>query len=180
MSDYHFSLILSGDVDSGDVDANLDLLFEAGCDDATFGSVDATSYAEFDRKADSLALAIGSAIQNLESVGAIRVVRVEPDALVTAAEIAERLGRSRESVRLLISGDRGAGDFPAPISHLRTRNRLWRWSDVAMWARLADPDALESAQLIAAVNAALDLRSSTHSLPNDGRKLVKSLGRRVA
>ena len=175
MSDYHFSLILSGEIEG-----KLDGLFEVGCDDATFGSVDGTAYAEFDREGASLALAIGSAIHDVESVSGIRVVRVEPDPLVTASDIAERLGRSRESVRLLISGERGAGNFPSPISHLRTRNRLWRWSDVAAWAGLADVDALQDAQLIAAVNAALDLRSTAPLLPNDGRKLVTSLGRRVA
>jgi len=175
MSDHHFSLILSGPVE-----AKLDDLFEAGCDDATFGSVDGMAYAEFDREAESLVLAIGSAIHDVESIADIRVTHVEPDALVTASEIAERLGRSRESVRLLISGERGAGDFPSPISHLRSRNRLWRWSDVAAWAQLEDVDALESAKLIAAVNAALELRSSTRLLPTDARKLVASLGRRVA
>jgi predicted DNA-binding transcriptional regulator AlpA len=174
MSDYHFSLILSGETEG-----KLDGLFEAGCDDATFGSVDGTAYAEFDREGASLALAIGSAIHDVESVSGIRVVHVEPDPLVTASDIAERLGRSRESVRLLISGERGNGNFPSPISHLRTRNRLWRWSDVAAWAGLADFDTLQDAQLIAAVNAALDLRSTRPSLPNEGRKLVASIGRHV-
>lgn len=65
--------------------------------------------------------------------------RVEPDDLVTMSEIAERRGRSRESVRVLVAGRRGRGDFPAPVSHLRSRSRLWRWPEVAERAGLGSP-----------------------------------------
>ena len=94
--------------------------------------------------------------------------------LVTAAEVAERLGRSRESVRLLIAGKRGSGRFPAPVSHLRARNRLWRWSDIAAWAG-ANADELARARLIAALNAALELRNTAPQLSEDVRSLVRSV-----
>ena len=88
MAEYNFTLILDGDVEN-----HLDELFEAGCDDATFGTVDGVHYADFDREASSLAEAIASAIDDVESVPGLRVRRVEPDDLVTASEIAGRLQR---------------------------------------------------------------------------------------
>jgi len=51
------------------------------------------------------------------------VVRVEPDDLVSAAEIARRVGRSRESIRQLGGGLRGPGGFPAPLARIKDRLR---------------------------------------------------------
>jgi len=169
MHEHSFTLVLNGDVE-----IHLDDLFDAGCDDATFGYVDGVPYGEFHRTAANLVDAITSTISAVESVPGLRVARIEPDDLVTAAEIAERLGRSRESVRLLIARKRGAGTFPAPVSHLRKRNRLWRWSDVAAWAG-GDAATITTARTIAAVNAALDLRSTTATLSDEARTLVASL-----
>lgn len=169
--EYNFTLVIEGDVDD-----HLDELFEIGCDDATFGSVDGVQYAEFDRSARSLGQAVASAITAIESLPGLRVLRVEPDDLVTAAEIAERLGRSRESVRLLISGERGRGDFPAPVSHMRSRNRLWRWSDVTAWQGVKGTE-LSSVRLIAALNAALELRNRMPELPKRDRELIALLDR---
>ena len=68
------------------------------------------------------------------TVDGVTVARVEPDTLVTIADIAERLGRSEESVRLLIVGKRGPGRFPVPVARLgRRKSRLWRWTDVLSW-----------------------------------------------
>jgi hypothetical protein len=171
MSDFNFTLIIHGDVEP-----RLDDLFEAGCDDATFGSVDGTWYAEFDRSAPALLDAVASSIAAIESIPGLSVVRVEPDDLVTAAEIAARLGRSRESVRLLIAGERGPGGFPAPVSHVRTRYKLWRWSDVAAWlSREDDQHVVRQARLVAATNAALELRSNLRQLSHDEREFVTNL-----
>ncbi len=170
MTEHRFTLILDGDVND-----HLDELFEAGCDDATFGSVDGVHFAEFDRGAPSLTEALASAIGAVESVPTLRVQRIEPDDLVTASDIAERLGRSRESVRLLVAGQRGPGGFPSPVSHLRTRNRLWRWSEVAAWAGAPGSPTAEEANVIAAVNAALELRAASPLLLDDTRSLVRSL-----
>lgn len=167
MPEHSFTFILSGDPED-----HMDELFEAGCDDATFGTVDGVPYAEFDREASSLAEAIRSSLAAVESVAGLRVLRIEPDDLVTASEIAERLGRTRESVRLLIAGARGGGGFPAPVSHVRTRNRLWRWSEVATWAGVADASAREEAWIVAALNAALELRLTASKIPADARALI--------
>lgn len=172
MPEYEFTLVLHGDLD----DATVDALFEAGCDDATLGEVDGVGYADFIREAPSFGDALFSAIEQVESVPGLTVTRVEPDDLVTLSEIAQRLGRSRESVRLLAAGERGAGDFPSPVSHLKARSRLWRWSEVAAWAKRHDqPIDLGAATAIAAINAALVLRETLGELAPKERKLVTSL-----
>lgn len=160
MAEHGFTLILDGPVDD-----HMDELFEAGCDDATLGSVAGIAHADFDREADTFAAAVVSAIHDITSVQGLRVVRVEPDDLVTAADIAQRLGRTRESVRLLITGQRGRGSFPAPIAHSQRRNRLWRWNEVAAWADPADEHAIAEARLIAAINAKLALQALEPELP---------------
>jgi hypothetical protein len=170
--EFSFTAVLAGDAD-----AHLDDLFEAGCDDATFGSVDGVHYAEFSREAPTLADAVISAISAIESLEGLRVVRIEPEDLVTASEIAQRLGRTRESVRLLIAGQRGPGSFPAPVSHLRTRNRLWRWSDVAKWTGSADENTLHEAHVIHAINAFLDWATSRRQLSDRERARLDALER---
>lgn len=172
MPEYEFTLVIHGALDEAAVDA----LFEAGCDDATVGEVDGVGYTDFVRGAASFGEALRSAIEQVESVPGLTVARVEPDDLVTLSEIAQRLGRSRESVRLLAAGERGLGDFPPPVSHLKARTRLWRWSEVAAWAKRHDqPIDLGAATAIAAINAALTLRKTLGDLAPTERKLVTSL-----
>lgn len=173
MDEHVFTLVIRGDLESTEI---LDGLFEAGCDDATFGVVDGVGYGDFIRGGDSFGAAVRSAIEQVEGVPGLQVLRVEPDDLVTMSEIADRLGRSRESVRLLILGERGPGGFPAPVSHLKARTRLWRWSEVAVWAgRIGEPAERQTAFLVAAINAALALRESISKLPPEDRRLVSSL-----
>jgi hypothetical protein len=155
MTDYEFTLVIDGDLTDEKVAA---ALFEVGCDDATFGVSDGVGYGEFIRDASAFAEAVMSAIHQVESVTAFRVMHLEPDDIVTMADIADRLERTRESVRLLIAGRRGPGGFPPPISHSRERSRLWRWSDVAEWLGGVEPEETEAARFTAAVNAALELR----------------------
>jgi hypothetical protein len=171
MSEYEFVLVIDGAVDD---DEAIGRLYDAGCDDATFGSVDGVGFGEFGREAGSLADAVSSAIRDVESVEGLEVRRVEPDDLVTLSEIAERLGRTRESVRLLAAGERGRGDFPAPISHLRSRFRLWRWSDVAAWAGVTSAEELDRARFVAVLNAGLEMRR-IKALSSEERRFVEEL-----
>ena len=126
MTAHRFMLIVEGpDLQDG---VHVDALFEAGCDDATVGRVGATQYLDFDREAETLANAVFEAAEAIEAaVPEARVVHLGPDDLVTMSDIAERTGRTRESVRLLINGERGPGGFPAPATHLKSRNRMWEW-----------------------------------------------------
>jgi hypothetical protein len=169
MTEHNFTLVIDGDVE-----AHLDELFDAGCDDTTFGTVDGVQYADFDREAETLSSAIASAITAVESVGGLRVLRIEPDDLVTRAEIAKRLHRTRESIRLLAAGRRRTGSFPAPASRIRQKTRLWRWSEVAAWAGDESVSAAQ-ARSVAAWNAALELRNAGDELPREARALIAPL-----
>jgi hypothetical protein len=170
---YEFTLILTGVTEL--TDALSDALFEAGCDDGTLGEREGVVFLDFTREAASPRAAILSAIAAVEGAGVgARVARVEPDDLVTLAEIARRSGRSRESIRLLATGERGPGGFPLPVANLTKRSPIWRWTEVSRWltektssARPAAPGkgvpGEELAEAIAAINAALDLRRHTRT-----------------
>jgi hypothetical protein len=157
---FEFSLILSGADNLTDELA--DAVYEAGCDDALLGMQCGVLYLDFEREAPSLKDAILKAIRQVERAKAgLRVVRVEPDDLVSAAEIARRVGRSRENIRQLVNGLRGPGGFPPPISAMRKKSPLWRWSEVAGWftqSGLGDDEAVQEANLLGTINAALELR----------------------
>lgn len=177
MAEHEFRLTVRGEL----TDARLDALVDAGCDDATFSARDELIFAEFVRAAPSLADAVLSAIADVEQVDGLQVLRVDPDEHVWAAEIAERTGRSRQSVNLLINGRRGPGGFPPPVSHA-TRNPLWRWSEVADWVagyegRPADP---ERSLTIGAVNGALEARRALRTRAGDTRQLRRGLQRLIA
>lgn len=176
MTTHHFTLFLTGrDVLT---DEAQDALFEAGCDDALFGELDGAQYAEFDREGTSFTAALRSGIQDITStIPDVHVRRVEPDELVTMASIAERSGLSREYVRLLTRGQRGPGGFPPPVGYADRKTRLWHWPDVAHWLsenRKAKTKVdVEGAELIAAMNAAFDLRQhSRHLKKQDDLALV--------
>jgi hypothetical protein len=160
MDTYSFILLVRG----ADIlaEEHADALFEAGCGDALFGERDGVQYADFDREADSFAHAVGSAIHAIEdTVPGAKVVRVEPDDVVTLTGIAARVDRTKESVRLLTIGRRGPGDFPAPLSWVAGKNALWQWSDVSEWFRTRlgeDLPASHSAAFVAALNGALEAR----------------------
>jgi len=61
--------------------------------------------------------AVVSAIEAVESVGGLEVLHVSPDELAWASEIAQRTGRTRQSIDQLIKAKRAPAGFPAPASH---------------------------------------------------------------
>ena len=71
---YTFTVILAGV--SEVTEAMADALFEAGCDDATPASSGGVVRLDFDREAESLGEALGSAVVDLEKAGC-RVARID-------------------------------------------------------------------------------------------------------
>lgn len=166
-STHSFTLFLRGP----DVlcDDHMDALHTAGCDDALFGERDGAQYAAFDREARSFGDALRTAIEAVtKAVDGLSITRIEPDEMVTMAAIAQRAGVSRESVRLLSTGQRGPGGFPSPIAYADRKTRLWHWPDVAHWlsqhgkAKIAVDET--AADLVGAMNAALALRAHARRL----------------
>jgi predicted DNA-binding transcriptional regulator AlpA len=168
METHSFTLVIDG---GAGTDERIDALFDAGCGDATFSHSPAISYGDFDRDGESLLDAVLSAIEAVESVPGLRVRRLDSDDLLTVPALADRLGRTRQSVYQLIDGTRGAGHFPAPVSSARGRGKVWAWTEVAEWAGV-DYDHTR-AVTIAAVNGALSLRRARASL--DGAPIARLL-----
>jgi hypothetical protein len=171
VNEWTFRLILA-DLDIDD-DAQLDALYEAGCDDATFATDEHGAYAVFHRQAPAPEKAVLSAIRAIESIcGRVRVKVETEDDWLTAAEIAERTGRSRQNISQLIRGERGPGGFPVPAVRRDARNPLWSWEDVWAWfARYAPGDVptrpeRPSPDFVAAVNDRLDLRERHRRIPH--------------
>ncbi len=158
MPTFHFTLIVDGpDLQDRSL---IDALFEAGCDDAAIGCSDGVQYVDFDREAEDFNDAILSAVDDLEKLDGVQVVRIADAGLASLADIAVRVGRTRESVRLLASGARGPGGFPKPVTDPRSRYRLWRWTEVAHWftERLGECPEVAEDKLTTTYNAALEFR----------------------
>jgi hypothetical protein len=99
-------------------------------------------------------------------------LRVDQD-LVSVSDIARRLRRSRESVRLLVDAKRGPGGFPPPVGVVGDGIKVWPWSVVLEWSeRVMGTDLAESAvpPLTAAV---LDVSFASRRSPG----LATALGR---
>ena len=178
MNFFEFTLVI--ETQAGLDDGLEDALFEAGCDDATLSFRKGIAYLDFDREAEDFESAIISAIQQVEQSGLnLWVQRVEPSDLVTSAEIARRLGRSRQSVQQLISGTRGEGDFPLPAAGVTAKTMLWSWQEVTLWflkhGKLKDNTVHEKAVIIKQVNESLESRKNEMHLENINRitKLLK-------
>jgi hypothetical protein len=75
---YGFSVVLTASALSAE---DCDALYEAGCDDGTIVTRDRITFIAFDRRADSLEVAIRTATANVREAG-FEVARVELPALV--------------------------------------------------------------------------------------------------
>jgi hypothetical protein len=172
MTEWTFRLTLVG---IALTDEELDILFEAGCDDGAFSRErDGTVLGFFDREAETQEDAILSAIHDIENadIGA-RVIRVaQDDDCLTASEIAQRVGRTRQSIGLLVRGQRGPGGFPAPVARHGSPNPLWSWAEVEAWFGRYEPAANResgsklSPDFLAELNDRLDLRERLRHSPD--------------
>lgn len=156
--EHDFALILSGVYELTTEVENA--LFEAGCDDATLSIQYGFLYMEFSRTARSLKDAILSAIQDVRKAGiGADVWRVDACNLVTLAEIARRIDRSRQLVHQYMTGKRGPGGFPAPECNLTDGQPLWAWCAVSYWLWQNDMirrEELQDAEAVAAINNVLE------------------------
>jgi hypothetical protein len=117
-------------------------------------------YAEFSRSAPSLKDAILSAIRDIRKAGhGLNVLRVDECDLVTQADIARRIGKTRQLVSMYIAGVRGPGGFPAPSCHWPDHSPMWTWCSVSYWLLENDmirPEKYLEAEVVGAINFALE------------------------
>jgi len=175
--EYDFALIVGG-VPALTTEVE-DALFNAGCDDATLSIQHGLLYVEFSRTAKSLKDAILSAIRDVQKAGiGAEVLRVDECNLVTASEIARRIGRSRQMVHQYMTGERGPGAFPPPECHLSEASPLWAWCAVSYWLAQNDilrPEDSWNAEVVSAINNAMEAARQRHRQP----QLVEEIAREL-
>ncbi|EKT63048.1 helix-turn-helix transcriptional regulator [Providencia burhodogranariea] len=185
MSLFNFTLMLSG-VNSETTQLE-DTLYESGCSDALICFYGKSVYLEFDREADSLDVAIESAVKDVESAGIGAIVESVDSTLVGLSDIAELTHLSRQAIAMLKDGTRGSGDFPSPIQRVKGQSPLWDWAEVASWlqkhGRLKDqPELAANAKTLSKWNLALRVSVSIEASEVDSltqkivsRRQVKEL-----
>lgn len=176
--EYDFALILTGVSEL--TDEVISAFLNVGCDDATLSVQYGRLYMEFSRAAPSLKDAILSAIKDVRRAGiGADVLRVDDCNLVTAAEIAQRIGRSRQHVHQYMIGERGPGGFPPPSCYITDRSPLWAWCAVSYWLSQSDmirPEEVQEAEVLEAINNALAFAHQRDRNP----QLVEEVGKVVA
>lgn len=168
---YEFRILVRDPISDEDADR----LFESVPDDVAVETGPKAHAVGFDREGDDLLDLILDAVAQIVDAG-LEPMAVE-DELVTAADIAERTGRSRQSISTLIAGARGPGGFPLPAAS-HSRSPLWRWGDVAQWMEQVDDapyHADERSRIIAAVNGALSMRALARTRPRDAKRVFQDV-----
>ena len=157
--EHDFTLVLTGlsELSTESIDA----LYAAGCDDATLAVRCGRVFATFSRSAESLKDAIVSAVLCVRRAGiGADVLRVDHSNLVTQADIARRIGRSRQLVHQYMTGNRGPGGFPGPVCEVADDTWLWQWCEVAYWLwqnEMIKEDVLREAEEVGTINSALEM-----------------------
>lgn len=156
-----------------------DALFNAGCDDGTISARSGCVFITFSRLADSMKDAILSAVQDVRKAGiGADVLRVDICNLVTQADIARKIGRSRQLVHQYIMGQRGPGGFPPPACHICDESPLWYWCEVSYWLWQNDiikEEVAREAQEIAMINSVLEWMHQEKLDPAAFGEVIESL-----
>lgn len=162
MTTFEFTIIATGlDPEADDFESRF---YDGACDDASVSFQKGHVLLDFAREADTLEQAIASAVADAQDAGVI-VERVEPDPLVSLADIASRAEMTRSAMTNYVKGHRRDG-FPPPRLRVTTSSPLWDWADVAIWLYRRDrvaEDVARRAVVVSAANDALDCSTGDFS-----------------
>jgi len=152
--EYTFTLKYQLTGDDHDLDAVVERLGEAGCDDALVGIGQPGRLAlEFTREARNADVAVRSALADVRrALPSARLTKVEPD-LVGLTDVADIVGMSRQNMRKLMLTH--PGSFPPPV-HEGSAS-IWHLADVLAWLQdrggySLNGDMLDVAQVALQVN----------------------------
>jgi len=176
-NEYDFTLVLTG---IGELTPEIaDALLGAGCDDGTISMRSGRPFITFSRRAESMKDAILSAIEDVRKANiGVEVLRVDYCNLVTQADIARRINRSRQLVHQYMTGERGPGGFPSPICGIVDEVLLWQWCEVAYWLwenNMVKEDVLRDAEEVEVINNVLELTRQKGLNPELAAEVIKSL-----
>lgn len=143
-----------------DLDALVECLGDAGCDDALAGIGQPGRLAlEFTRKSGSARAAVRSALTDVKrAIPRARLLEVAPD-FVGLTDVAEIAGVSRQNMRKLMLAH--PGSFPAPV-HEGSAS-VWHLADLLAWLETEcgyelDRRVLETSQAAMEVNVLIETR----------------------
>lgn len=149
-----------------DDDATLDALAEI--DNVAFGTNGPLTHMTvfIDDENRAVRETLDKAAELADTVGGAQAIQVEPD-LVSQADIASRIGLSRETIRKWVNKE--SNKFPLPHSILDSGQQIWRWIDIAEWLHMYKcytvEDELASSAQIDQINVALNPREVTPIAP---------------
>ena len=172
METYVFRIRIADTLD----DEAADRLYEGFDEEIAIEEGSRGNFVGFERQAETFLDAVLDAIDELHDLG-FEPVAVE-DELVSMSDIAEKVGRSRQSVSMLVSGQRGVGDFPPPVAG-NVRSPLWHWADVAGWFESHEKEGAtpeDRARILATINGTLARRGLSRERP----AVVQEIERRIA
>ncbi|MGB3430448.1 helix-turn-helix transcriptional regulator [Achromobacter sp.] len=157
-----------------DMDALVERLGAAGCDDALVGiGLPGRLALEFTREAESAQAAVYSALRDVgRAEPSAKLIEAAPD-LVGLTDVAEIVGVSRQNMRKLMLAH--PGTFPLPIHEGSTS--IWHLADVLAWlqARGGYPQAervADVARVALQVNAAKEGQRVSRSASKELQALV--------
>lgn len=176
MTTFKFSIIATGsDPERPDFE---DAFFEAGCDDSTLSFQKGVIVLDFTREAADFRSAVESAMRDVARAGAT-VEHVEPDHLVSLADIARRTNLTRAAVTHFAQGQRGE-NFPNPVARVTTESPLWDWVEVSRWLHhrgTVGQEVIEQASVVRATNRAImQQRQQAYGGQQAGRKAGDQMG----
>ncbi|WP_197387801.1 helix-turn-helix transcriptional regulator [Ralstonia pseudosolanacearum] len=172
--EYIFTLKYQLADDDRDLDALVERLGEAGCDDALVGIGQPGRLAlEFTRDATDAEAAVRSALADVRSaVPSAKLIEVAPD-LVGLTDVADIVGVSRQNMRKLMLAH--PGSFPAPV-HEGSAS-IWHLADVLTWLQAKGSyslakDVLDVSRVALQVNVAKEGQRLPRSASEKLRALV--------
>ena len=171
--EYTFTLKYQLAEDDCDLDALVERLGEAGCDDALVGIGQPGRLAlEFTREADSADAAVRSALADVRrAVPSARLIEVAPD-LVGLTDVADIVGVSRQNMRKLMLAH--PGSFPAPV-HEGSAS-IWHLADVLAWLQAKGNYSLtRDVQEVARVALQVNVAKEGRRLPSSASKGLEAL-----
>jgi hypothetical protein len=169
MNEYEFTLKFRLPNAGAAPESFVDALAEAGCDDALVGVGQPERIAlDFNREARSAVEAITSAIQDVkQAIPGVELVEASPD-FVSATDVAELAGCSRQNVRKWIVGH--AATFPLAVHE--GSPSVWHLANVLAWLSEQQKRPVDAMLLeIADTNMKVNIAREAHRLP--GARLPK-------
>jgi hypothetical protein len=175
-NEYEFCLILEG-IDGVDDDM-IGKLLKVGCGDAIFGRLNGRAFADFGREADSFEDAVLSACRDIGRAGiGVTGFRLDDDDYVSQADIARKIGMSKQSVSMYASGARGPGGFPRP--RVLSKDALYSWAEVSEWLGRAGKlpaDVAAEAETRKLIQAILEFGHFARTHPTTVRGFASAIG----